>query len=50
MTHLLLTTGFGLGIDQTSLTLHKDCFGAFAILVVCAARYFYVSARGWAYK
>ena len=34
MTHLLLTTGFGLGIDQTPLTLHKDCFCAFAILGV----------------
>ena len=34
MTHLLLTTGFGLKIDQNPLTLHKNCFCAFAILGV----------------
>ena len=25
MVHLLLTTGFGLGIDQSSFTLHEKC-------------------------
>ena len=25
MIHLLLTTGFGLGIDQSPLTLHEKC-------------------------
>lgn len=34
MTHLLLTTSFGLGIDQTPLTLHKNYFCAFAVLGV----------------
>ena len=34
MTHLFLTTGFGLRIDQTPLTLHKNCVSAFAVLGV----------------
>lgn len=31
MTHLLLTTGSGLEIEQTPLAFHRNCFCAFAI-------------------
>ena len=34
MSHLPLTTDFGLGIDQTPLTLHKNGFRAYAVLGV----------------
>ena len=34
MSYLLLTTSFGLGIDQIPLTLHKNCSCAFAVLGV----------------
>ena len=43
MFYLPLTTGFGLGIDQNPLTLHRNCFYT---LISCGAIFMYPAGVG----